>query len=292
MTALMITSLTGCGNSYDIGYSKGMMNSSDSFTSVASEDAYYGYNEDYDYNGTSIKGQYVDYSYDISARGLVSEKEDVLSFYEDLSDFVDDNGGYIENVNNTYTDNYIEPDDSYISNSDVKYSATGTVRFTVQIEEEHSNEIIELFDKFCEKYDMTITGYNQYIQNYDYYDVREEDDDYSWRMTQKQLEKEVEFTDIDVCINYMIARPSGEQSMLKVRRFFTNLWDGVSDMVTAIFWICVWVYVALFVVLLPVIKIIKKSIYKYNKKHPEYASVKSIKIVDNSVETVDNNVKG
>lgn len=288
MTMSVILGLTGCGSSSNFGSYVDKSYSPMEMNSVAGEayydsDSYYGYNENYDYGSTTIKGKQVDYSYDVGARGSVESKSVALDFYEDLSKFVDDNDGYIENVNNTYSDNYIEPGDYYISDYDILYAASGRLNFTVQIEEEHSADVIALFDKFCEEQNLTITAYNQYITNYDHYEVRDENDDdnyYHWKMTQKELDEAVKYSDIDVRIDYQIDRPGGAKTALKISKFFKNFWDSASDILTAIFWVCVWVYVALFVILLPVIKIIKKSMYKFYTKHPEYRVSKIVQVVD------------
>lgn len=291
MTAI---SLVGCGGDY---YSKGYSNGVSATADYASEDYYYydgdGYSGYVDYSNTTINGTKVDYSYDLSARGIVDSKSEAIDFYKSLNDFVYDNDGYIENVDNTFHVNDMD-DSYYYSDSDVKYQAGGYIKFTVQIPEEHSEEIITIFDDFCKNADFIVTQNNQYIRNYeklktvddDYYDP----DDYRYHPTKSELDEMLQYTDIDVSITYNIERNSVEAFGLGVRRFFRNLWDDIGDVVGTFFNIALFVFAFLFIIVIPVIKIFKKSMFKYNKKHPEYNIPKRVTLVDDNVSVVSNDV--
>ena len=177
----IIAGLTGCGSSESFSGYKGYDSVSQSYSNDA---GFYtdseGYSGDMDYAGTSISGDLVDYSYTLGSRGYVKEKETALNFYEDVQAFVDDNGGYIDNVNNTFCTNDLDEDYFYYSSDFIKNSAEGCVSFNVQIEEQYVEDVINMFDEFCKENDFSVTQFNQYADNYKSYDVVDEYDDDDW----------------------------------------------------------------------------------------------------------------
>ena len=87
-----------------------------------------------DYSETIITGDFADYSYTFRANGETKKtKKEMLSYYEDVQKLVDENGGYIEDVDNRYNAYVVAYDDKYISDTEKNYSASGSLSFTVQI---------------------------------------------------------------------------------------------------------------------------------------------------------------
>lgn len=277
----MIIGLTGCSSSD--GY-KGYGSVSHSYSDEVGFSMNNSYDEGYsgniDYSGTYISGDLVDYSYSLGSRGYVKEKETALAFYEEAQTFVDEHDGYIDNVNNTFRTNDLDADFYHYGDSDyIKYSATGCVNFNIQIEEQYTEDVIALFDDFCKTNDFAVTQFNQYVTNYKSYDVVEsynEDWYHGDDITQEDLDKQLAYTSIDVSVSYSIKRPAVEVFVLRIKSFGKQFWDSCGDVLSALFWIVVYTFVILFVIVLPVVKIFKKSMFKYHKKHPEYDIPKKI----------------
>lgn len=282
----IIAGLTGCGSSESLSGYKGYDSVSQSYSNDA---GFYtdseGYSSNMDYTGTNISGDLVDYSYTLGSRGYVKEKETALNFYEDVQSFVDDNGGYIDNVNNTFRTNDLDEDYFYYSGDFIKNSAEGCVSFNVQIEEQYVEDVIDMFDDFCKENDFSVTQFNQYATNYKSYDVVDEYDDDGWyhgdKITQEDLDKQLAYTTIDISMNYSIKRSAGETFRLKVGSLWHGFLDECGDFVGMLIWMIVFAFVIMFVIILPAVKIFKKSMFKFNKKHPEYNVPKKI-MIDNT----------
>ena len=281
----IIAGLTGCGSSESFSGYKGYDSVSQSYSNDA---GFYtdseGYSGNMDYTGTNISGDLVDYSYTLGSRGYVKEKETALNFYEDVQTFVNDNGGYIDNVNNTFRTNDLDEDYFYYSGDFIKNSAEGCVSFNVQIEEQYVEDVINMFDEFCKENDFSVTQFNQYATNYKSYDVVDEYDDDGWyhgdKITQEDLDKQLAYTSIDISMNYSIKRSAGETFGLRVRSLFHEFMDKCGDIIGILIWMIVFAFVIMFVIILPSVKIFKKSMFKFNKKHPEYNVPKKIMIDD------------
>ena len=281
----MIISLTGCGSS---GGYKGYDSVSHSYSDEVGFSMNNSYDEGYsgniDYSGTHISGDLVDYSYSLGSRGYVKEKETALAFYEEAQTFVDEHDGYIDNVNNTFRTNDLDADFYYYKDSDyIKYSATGCVNFNIQIEEQYTEDVIALFDDFCKTNDFAVTQFNQYATNYKSYDVVEsynEDWYHGDDITQEDLDKQLAYTSIDVSVSYSIKRPGFTVFALNVKSFFRSFWDSCGDVVSALIWIFIYSFSIFFIIALPIIKIFKKSMVKFYKKHPEYYIPKRIVLDD------------
>lgn len=282
----IIAGLTGCGSSESFSGYKGYDSVSQSYSNDA---GFYtdseGYSDNIDYTGTNISGDLVDYSYTLGSRGYVKEKETALNFYEDVQAFVDDNGGYIDNVNNTFRTNDFDEDYFYYSGDFIKNSAEGCVGFNVQIEEQYVEDVINMFDEFCKENDFSVTQFNQYADNYKSYDVIDKYDDDDWyhgdKITQADLDKQLAYTSIDISMNYSIKRSAGETFKLKVESLWHDFLDECGDFVGMLIWMIVFAFVIMFVIILPSVKIFKKSMFKFNKKHPEYNVPKKI-VIDNT----------
>ena len=282
----IIAGLTGCGSSEPFSGYKGYDSVSQSYSNDA---GFYtdseGYSDNMNYTGTNISGDLVDYSYTLGSRGYVKEKETALNFYEDVQAFVDDNGGYIDNVNNTFRTNDLDEDYFYYSGDFIKNSAEGCVSFNVQIEEQYVEDVINMFDEFCKENDFSVTQFNQYADNYKSYDVVEEYDDDDWyhgdKITQADLDKQLAYTSIDISMNYSIKRSAGETFRLKVGSLWHDFLDECGDFVGMLIWMIVFAFVIMFVIILPSVKIFKKSMFKFNKKHPEYNVPKKV-VIDNT----------
>ena len=281
----IIAGLTGCGSSESFNGYKGYDSVSQSYSNDA---GFYtdseGYSSNMDYTGTNISGDLVDYSYTLGSRGYVKKKETALNFYEDVQTFVDDNGGYIDNVNNTFRTNDFDEDYFYYSGDFIKNSAEGCVSFNVQIEEQYVEDVINMFDEFCKENDFSVTQFNQYADNYKSYDVVDEYDDDGWyhgdKITQEDLDKQLAYTTIDISMNYSIKRSAGETFRLKVGSLWHDFLDECGDVVGILVWMIVFAFVIMFVIILPSVKIFKKSMFKFDKKHPEYNVPKKIVIDD------------
>lgn len=261
------------GLSYD-SKTAGLNSMSDYVTESA--DYYY---DGSDYSNTNISGDLVDYSYSVGAEGILEEKSAALSFYESVQKYVDENDGYIEDVNNTYYGNEIV-DDYYISKSDVKYKASGRVSFVVQIDNSKVEDIVGMFDDFCKKYGFAVVDYNQYVRNYENANVV---DEYSeWyrydEITEKDLQKRIKYSDISVNIDYSIKRSPSDAFMVGIKRFWIGISEAMENVVIPLLTIVCSAFVVLFICVLPVRKLYIKSMYKYYVKYPEYNTIKKISI--------------
>ena len=172
----------------------------------------------------------------------------------------------------------------YYSGDFIKNSAEGCVSFNVQIEEQYVEDVINMFDDFCKENDFSVTQFNQYATNYKSYDVVDEYDDDGWyhvdKITQEDLDKQLAYTTIDISMRYSIKRSAGEAFGLRVRSLFHEFMDKCGDIIGILIWIIVFVFALMFVAILPAVKIFKKSMFKFNKKHPEYNVPKKIMIDD------------
>lgn len=168
--------------------------------------------------------------------------------------------------------------------------------FNVQIKEQYVEDVINMFDDFCKENDFSVTQFNQYATNYKSYNVVDEYDDDGWyrgdKITQDDLDKQLAYTSIDISMSYSIKRSAGESFRLKVGSLLHEFLDECGDIIGTLIWIIVFVFAIMFVAILPAVKIFKKSMFNFNKKHPEYNVPKKIVIDDvNNSTSSDTNVK-
>lgn len=273
MCVLLCLLLSGCGG-YSSTYSDSMRGYENGMTEEMSSSESISYYNNPDYSSVSLKGNYIDYSYVMSAKGYPTSKSTPLSFYEDVVAFIDElDDGYISNVSNTH--NMYDIDDfSYLSDYEIKYSARGNVRFVAHVEQKYAQDIIDMFDEFCKKNDFAVITYNQYIENYEHVkviDERNEDNYYDYRSyTKDEIEDILKYTDLSFNISYSIVRPKMEASMLRMQSIFSELFDFGKDGLLVVFWAVVFAWISMCCIIIPIKKYNKKSMYKYLQKHPEY----------------------
>ncbi len=290
ITAMLCTTLlTACAsNNRGISY----LNTSTGMDMVASEDGYYVSKAvtGGDYSSTSISGEYSDYRYTFNATGTTHKsKQDMLDYYESIQDLVDDNGGYISSVDNRYGTNTIRSD-SYISESAIKYSAEGSLSFTVEIPNENISLVTDELEKFCRENKFYVTAYNQQITNYKEYTIVDEysEDDY-YRdkvITQKELDKRLKYASLFVNINYNIPRSTSAQ----LGYGFIKIWDDFRDSFGNIIKIFVFIAIGLVVLFFEAAifyKAWKKMQYRFRLKKPEYYPVRHIVVHEEGKSNVD-----
>ena len=275
----VVMSLTSCGSSgYSGGYSSGSYMNGMTTDSYA-EDVYYD-GSGYNYGGTYISGDDVDYSYTFSAGGNTSKtRQDMLDYYEELQALVDKNDGYIQDVDNRYT-SYTIDSGTYISNRVLHYKATGELRFTIQIDNEYVPLIFESLEKFCKDNKFEITAYNQRITNYINYNVVPDGTDIDWydrghTITDSELARRLAYADFYVTISYAIPRGWFEVAGLSIREMASDIWDSFGSVVTGCI-VMIFAFAILFVAGLEFYKAYKRAVYKYRTKHPEYYPPKEV----------------
>ena len=284
---LAVTLLAGCGDS---GYyeSPAMSSSSDSASPkgiLVADDSSYATGGNY--SGTTMSGDYADYSYSFAANGETHKtKEDMLDYYESLQKLVNESGGYIENINNRYNGYVIAADDRYISDTEVQYEATGSLSFTIQIPNEQIPLITDNLENFCVENRFVVTTYNQKITNYEGYEIVNsyDQDKYSDSqvITKKELETKLKYASLSVDINYRIRRPGFDRFVLGVKKNWNNFINGVGEVVLAFLVVAVGVIV-FFVEAIIFYKLWKKMIFKHRMKRPEYYPARHV-VLDNSPE--------
>lgn len=269
--------LAGCGTSTNttVSWSKSapaaMMNTMESY-----DDYYY---TGGDYSDTYIDGDQVDYSYGFSAEGDTDKtKEDMLKDYESIQTFVTDKGGYIEYVNNSY-DHYT---DENIRRNDFarKYIASGSLNFTVQIDNDDVPAVVEELEKICQNNRFTVTSYTQRIQNYKSWNVVDEyEEGQRGRVISKEdLDRKLKYADISVNILYNIPRNKLSYAFYGIKAEWLAFWDTAKDLVRSVIALAV----ALTILFLQAILFYKgfiKAIHKNKLKHPEYYHPKDVNIV-------------
>ena len=203
----------------------------------------------------------------------------MLSYFEDDQKFVDDNGGYISNVNNCY-DAHTVMSDSYISDSTIKYEATGSLDFVVEIDNEKISLVTDKLEQFCKDNNFKVTSYYQRITNYKEYTVVEGYDD-QYRddvITQEELDKRLKYATLYVTVNYNIPRPAIMQFVYGFQKTWDEIVDGFGDVIKAFLFIALGL-VILFAEAILFYKAWRKMLFKHRMKKPEYYPPKHV-IVD------------
>lgn len=302
---LTITSLSACGSSNN-GYNSGSgyyndldginadmgaSTSSSYFWSSPSYESVTDYDSGY-YSNASISGTQADYSYSFSAEGKTKKsKQYMIDYYEELQSLVNDNGGYIENVNNNYEVFIIDSDKKYLTSRQKQYKSYGQLKFTIQIPNENVQVVIDSLEKFCDTNKLTVTYYNQRVTNYESYTVVPDDTDidYYYRnnniITESELARRLKYADFTVSIYYYNPRAGIVQWAYGIREVWYEFWENVGEMVlisvAVALCICI-VLTLIFIWFVIVYKKFKKITYKHRLKKPEYYTGKEIIIKDAS----------
>lgn len=285
---IAISSLTGCGSgSY---YKNDSMMATESAIYAAND--YVAYTNNIDYSRydefVTADGRLVDVSYNFSANGDVKEKKTGTNLYDEIKDYVQDNGGYVENVSNTF--NYYDSKaETYYNNISKEYEAYGSISFTIQIPNDCAEDVITKLEDYCNDNGLVITTFNQYITNYKAYNIVDEyDEDYYYNyypeITQSDLDKQLEYTDINVTVNYGIKRDFLTKTGIEIRSFFEDVFDQFEELLYVVLTMIIIGFVIIFMIVVGS-RIIRKSIYKRRKKHPEWYQPKEL-IIHNA----DNNI--
>ena len=296
-SAICLTLLAGCGMTQNSGVNgyKGTngINGTDGYAgAMMTTSSMDGYVEG-DYYRTDINDEQVGYSYSFSAEGETKkDRKEMLSYYEELQSLVNDNDGYIENVNNDYTRYTLDGDDmyySYISESQKKYSASGTLNFTIEIPDEKVDLITDSLEQFCKENNFAVTSFNQYITNYRDVTVVEDDGEYHSydSITKKELEKRTKYADVRVNIRYNTPRSEAEKVINALSEISLNINKAILNYMGAL----IFAFISMFVLFMEgtvLYKLWKKMVYKHQKSKPEYYGAKHI-IIDKKAE---DDVKG
>jgi len=223
-----------------------------------------------DYSNTNISGDKTDYSYNFYAGGKTNKnKEEMLSDFERIRDFIEEKGGYISNVNNDYSYYDIENDGFYRNSID--YQATGSIYFNAEVNNEDIPDVINLLETICKENHFTVDNYKQQITNYEAYDISNENDDYSKVITEKELNKRLRFAELNVSISYKIPRTWIVKIYLTVKDIIVSFFNSFGDVIKAFLAIAVGLFI-LFLQFIFFYKKFKKMTYKFRLKHPEYYS--------------------
>lgn len=279
---LCVSILTGCGTT-DLGYKYNGVGSFESSTMNSVVDGmYYEPSEDYmDYGSTGIYGDLADYSYKFEANGEVKEKDEVLSVYEEVQEFVLGKDGYISEVRNNYNGYPIDFVDSYYSDNEKRYVGQGTIYFDVQVDKSCIEDVVKMLDDFVNEKNLEVTRYTQYIKNYVGYDIVEEKED-TWygyeEITKEELDKRLKYATLDVRISYYIPRNGFVRLLLHVKSFVSSVIEFLGSIVTSAFGVVLFLWAIFFVGIVPIYKMFRRMMYKHRKKKPEYYEAKEIVI--------------
>lgn len=280
--------LTACGrsNSYDYESDYGYNGIQGSAVTDSVSNSYYkdeSFSTGGDYSNTLVNGEFVDYSYYFSASGELKkedEKQDVLDYYEGLETLVNDNGGFIENLNNDYMGYAIDKATAYLSENEKAYKASGYISFTVEIPNEKIDLVTESLENFCKDNKFNVTRYTQNITNYELYDKDgEETNDWDNVITKEELEKRLKYARVDVSLSYYLPRSGISAVSIRFTSAIHEFWDSLSEAVTAFFAVAVGLIV-LYLEAIAFYKGFKKAIYKHRLKKPEYYAPKPVILVD------------
>ena len=242
-----------------------------------------------DYSDTYISGTMTDYSYNFSANGELKNKTDALNEYEKIQQFVDEHDGYVENVRNNYNGYDIDWTKDYFSSNEMRYKATGNVNFTVQVDNSQIPEIVKELESYTDQDKLTVTRYDQYITNYEAYEIVDENDDRyygSQKITQQELDKRLKYASLNISIAYRIPRSGFTRFLLTLLNVVNEVKEAFLRVIAVILMLAVAGYIALFVAVLPMYKIIKKSLFKYRLKHREYYLPKEVVVNSAAMEAV------
>jgi len=298
-SVLAVAQLTACGhnnnNTYDsYGSTGGLQASIESTNSGVSgwSDSASAYSWDTDgYSSANIQSDYADYSYKFSTNGELNKnktKEDIMNYYDELQTLVQNNGGYISNVYNSYSENVIDPEEEYYSDTEIAYKSYGTLSFTIQVDNEHIDEIVESLNTFSKEFGLQVTDYTQNITNYEIYSISDETKDYNEEITQEELDKRLKYADLKVNIRYYRSRSSISAFGLRMK-YIAGIILRVLITVICIA-VLIGIFATIIVLWLNALKVQQlKDEYKRRVKHPEYYPAKKIELVNTKVELVASN---
>jgi len=276
---IAVSSLTGCGKGSMYNYSA--LDGGAYTTNSYAESAYVSRDVDYSKYDTFVTadGRLVDYSYSFSASGAVKEKKTGTDLYEEIEAYVESNGGYVENVNNSFS--YYDKDEiDYYNSTAINYEAYGWLNFTIQIPNDNADGVIETLENYCNDNGFVITNFSQNITNFESYNIVDEYGDvdsynYYPEITQSDLDKQLQYTDITVSISYGIKRDFVTMLGMKVASIFDDISYQFEEIIYAVISILVVSFTILFVAIIG-IGMITKSRYKRYKKHPEWYIPKEV----------------
>lgn len=283
---LTVSMLTGCGGSSS---SKEL---GDGIIATNSEASFILDDYSMDYSSTYIDSSYADYSYTFYASGEHKKsKNEMLKDYEDIQAFVKDRDGYIENVNNSY--NVYDKDRRYYSDS---HKTSGRLSFTIQVDKDHVDEVINKLDEICKKNNLEVTTYTQRITNFEGKKIVDYDPDYYDYNTisKTELEQRLKYADISVQLSYYTDFNVFEKFFIGVGNALKEFWDSFGEIIQIILVLLFIAWVFFFNVCL-FYKVFRKMIYKHKKKHPELYEPRPFVIVDggtiDDAEPVQNEVQ-
>lgn len=270
------TMLAGCGSRDGVynGYGVKEM-ATDSYEASYAES----YSTGGDYSTTSIEGDLVGYSYNFSANGKTNKtREEMLSYYEEVQGLVTENNGYIENVNNDYSSYMITPDQSWISDNEKYYKASGMLSFTVEIPNDSIKLVTDSLENFCKDNKFTVTRFNQSITNYKSVRVTEGGEDYSYNsITREELEKRVKYASLYVNISYYQPRGALAVFGYTLRQVVREISEVLLSLIMVLIVLLIAISV-IFVYAKFLYKSWKKMVFKHKIKKPEYYGPKHIVI--------------
>ena len=239
-----------------------------------------------DYSRTTISSEFSDYNYSFAANGETNKtKQDMLNYYESLQGVVKENGGYIENVYNSYDAYVIEPDDTYISETEIQYTAKGCLNFSIEIPNDKITVITDNLENFCRENNFKVTDFDQKITNYEGYEIVDNYDQNTNSgkvITQKELDRKLNYATLSVRIDYRTRRSGFERFALGAKKNWDNFVESIDEVVMAFLAIAVG-FIVLFVEAIIFYKIWKRMVYKHSKKRPQYYPAKHI-VIDNDPE--------
>lgn len=277
--------MAGCGSRHETSYNDDYgvsMDSATSYSNSMSLGIKSSSKGSMDYHNTYISGDMADYSYNFAADGKVNKKEDVLDEYEKLQAYANEHGGYVENVRNTYTGYDIDWADSYFSENEISYKATGSANFTIQVENDEVENVIKELADFTDANNLTVTRYDQYITNYEAYEIVDEyEDNYRYdAITKEELEKHLKYAAINVNLYYRIPRSGFMRFILSVVNVAKQAKEAFLQILAMLIILAVASLIGLYLIVLPFYKLFKKATYKYWQKHGEYYIPKEVLIND------------
>lgn len=286
-TALLAVCLAGCGGGTSGIRSDAKMTSNDYNYEYSAADSAAGvseYETGGDYSSANISGDYADYSYDFNAEGETQKsRQDMLDYYDSLQKIVDENEGYIENVNNNYNAYHVAADATYITDAEKAYKATGYLQFTVQIPNDKVSLVTDSLEKFCQDNHFMVTTYNQRIYNYKNHKIVDEEDldDDSWygeEITQEELDRRLKYADINVMINYYIPRSGMASFGYGLRQIAMEFKDTVSSVIVVALCIAL-VLLIIYLEIMLFYKWFRRMMFKHKQKKPQYYAPREISIV-------------
>ena len=278
--AISASVLAGCGSTNPSPMNKTVM------PAAVAEETFNGYYmDDYytggDYSSTSINGDQADYSYSFSAEGDTDkDKSAMLQDYEAVQNLVNDKGGYIESVNNSYE--YYTDDNLRYNEYARKYKANGYLSFTIQVDNSDVAEVIDYLEQLCKTNRFTVTSYTQRIQNYQSWKVVDDyDENQRGRVISKEdLERRLQYADVAVTLSYNIPRNKLAYAGYSIKASFEELWDNIKGVVNVMLALAAGLCI-LFAEAILFYKGFVRMVWKHREKRPQYYPPKEIRVVQN-----------